>query len=347
MFDCTDVPNQQEDIDEFIEQVRHAFECILVTYVHSSKLLSWYEASVKAKNAEIAASTTLLKEKDERLKEKDAQLTKTEKLLGERVKDKDREMDERLKEKDREMDERLKEKDKQIDRLQEESKDVLGTLKDVARKDRVKDRIWSGFYSFFFNFCLRYRIGTITRSQAWHSLESKDGVKVLGELSNQQHDKKASLISEFEKLSMDKWKEEKNMYPHIIKAVRTGFYTDSSGPKVVDTHDSKDFRADVSISDYADGKVAYCLWYFIELKFVKVELFTADHCGQMLDYFHEAHERQPHRREFVGILSNFISAWVFTARYHGGSVTVSQQHAGSLADAIIYADGESRVQYTR
>jgi hypothetical protein len=49
----------------------------------------------------------------------------------------------------------------------------------------------------------------------------------------------------------------------------------------------------------------------------------------------------------VGILSNFESAWIFTARYEGATVTIFKQRAQSLTDAIIYADTQSRLQYTK
>jgi hypothetical protein len=189
-------------------------------------------------------------------------------------------------------------------------------------------------------------LGTTTRSEAWHDLERSERANLLPGLSEQQHDKKSTLVSTFGQLTTAQWKEEKHMYPKIIDAMQTAFYNEPSSPKVVDTHDSKDFRGDVTISDYDDKKVAYCLWYYIEFKYLTIELITSDHCGQMLDYFYAAHERQPHRREFVGILSNFGSAWVFTARFEGESVMVTHARAPSLVDAIIYADRESRVQYT-
>src|SRR5271170_2962367 len=161
---------------------------------------------------------------------------------------------------------------------------------------------------------LKSPVDTTTRSEAWHELEAAQRVNFLPGIGAQHHDKKTTLESTFGQLTTAQWKEEKHMYPDMIDAMKK-FYDEPSSPKVVDTHDSKDFRGDVTISDYDDKKVAHCLWYFIELKYLTIDLITADHCGQMLDYFHTAHERQPHRREFVGILSNFGSAWVFTARF--------------------------------
>lgn len=184
--------------------------------------------------------------------------------------------------------------------------------------------------------CLRSPVDTTTRSEAWHDLEAAQRVKSLPPLSQQQHKKKVTLLSTFRQLTPVEWKEERQMYPEIIDAMKTGFYNEPSSPKVVDTHDSKDFRGDVAISDY-DDKVAYCLWYYIEFKYRTTELITVDHCGQMLDYFYAAHEGQPHRREFVGISSNFESVWVFTAHFEGDDVMITHAQAPSLVDAVIWA----------
>jgi hypothetical protein len=73
-------------------------------------------------------------------------------------------------------------------------------------------------------------------------------VNLLLGLSEQQHDKKATLVSTFGQLTTAQWKGEREMYPKIIDAMRTAFYNKPSSPRVVDTHDSKDFRGDVTIS---------------------------------------------------------------------------------------------------
>jgi hypothetical protein len=191
----------------------------------------------------------------------------------------------------------------------------------------------------------------VTRSDAWKGLADRNGVGKVGDLGEQQHPHKAALERKFGAISTGEWGEEISMYPDIFKALRTAFYNKESSPKVVDTHDKGDLRADGCVSDYDDEKTLYCLWYFIEFKYLTIALNTSDQCGQMLDYFYKAKDKQPYRQEFIGILSNFKSAWVFTARFRGDAeaetITVERLYARSLTDAIIYADVESRRQYTR
>jgi hypothetical protein len=115
------------------------------------------------------------------------------------------------------------------------------------------------------------------------------------------------------------------------------------GVCVVDTHQQGNFRPDISVADFPDDRLLYCMWYFIELK-VAVNLTPSSYSGQILDYFNKAHERQRHRREFTAILSNLAIAWVFTAEFNEEVVRVYRAYAPSLADAIVYADAESRKQ---
>lgn len=137
------------------------------------------------------------------------------------------------------------------------------------------------------------------------------------------------------------------MYPVIIEAMQSTLYKNTSGICVVDTHGRGEFRPDISVADFPDDRLLYCLWYFIELKLPGQNLLSPDNCGQVVDYFHKARERQPHRREFTGILSNFESAWVFTVCYESDTFTVSKQSAPTLADAIVYANSQSQLQYTK
>jgi hypothetical protein len=109
---------------------------------HSTKLLSWYLSSVKAKQKEIEgkereitgkereieACAKLVEEKDSRLKDKDHEIKAMETLY----------------------DGRLKDKDHEIEFLQAESRDAVGALKDVALKDNVKGRKWSEYNSSFY-----------------------------------------------------------------------------------------------------------------------------------------------------------------------------------------------------
>ena len=166
-------------------------------------------------------------------------------------------------------------------------------------------------------------------------------------LSVQPHTKKTDLVKKFNAIDRTRWKEEKDMYPDIIEAMQSTLYSKAPGVFVVDTHDRGDFRPDISVADFQDDRLVYCLWYFIELKLSGSNLLAPDHCGQLLDYFHKSREKQRHRREFMGILSNFDSAWVFTARYEAETVTIFKRSAPTLADALLYADAQSRLQYTK
>jgi len=140
--------------------------------------------------------------------------------------------------------------------------------------------------------------------------------------------------------------EEADMYPDIIKLIESTLYL-SPPPaiNIVDTSKLCEFPADVSIADYPDKRVPYGVQYFIELKWPKWNLISAENCGQMLNYFDIVHKRQPHRLAFTAILSNFDTAFVFEAGYQGDSVTIYLKAAPTLVDAIIYVDQLSREQY--
>jgi hypothetical protein len=140
------------------------------------------------------------------------------------------------------------------------------------------------------------------------------------------------------------------MYEPIAKAMQSSsLYSGKADVKVFDTHALKDFPVDITVAEYEDERLVYSLLYFAELKLeVKgVRLDTADHCGQVLDYCHKAREKQPDRQIFIGILSNFGVTFVFAVRYERDIVLVDKRLAPSLADAIIYADTESRKYYKR
>jgi hypothetical protein len=115
------------------------------------------------------------------------------------------------------------------------------------------------------------------------------------------------------------------MYPDIIKPIQKILYPVDLNIFVVDTHNNGDFHPDVSVGyqKLKDDRLPYFLWYFIEFKLPTVNISTSEQCGQVLDYFYKVHEKQPHRRDFVAILSNFVAAWVFTARFEAEEVTIS------------------------
>jgi Protein kinase domain len=187
-------------------------------------------------------------------------------------------------------------------------------------------------------------LGTVTRSDAWHKLENtgyvKEGSIVFGQNSPDAND----LSIAFAEIDRSRWQGEIDMYPDIIKAIEK-LYSSQPSANVVNTSGFREFPADVSIGEYQDARVPYGLWYFIEFKLPKGNLISADNCGQMLDYFDMAHERQPHRSTFTAILSDFDAAFVFDADYRGGFVTISRNAAPSLADAIVYVDQLSRKQF--
>ena len=67
---------------------------------------------------------------------------------------------------------------------------------------------------------------------------------------------------------------------------------------------------------------------------------------QLLDYFNAIYEKQPHRSEFVAILSNFEESWVYIANYSPNSIAITKQCACEFADAIIFTNKLSETQYS-
>jgi hypothetical protein len=134
-------------------------------------------------------------------------------------------------------------------------------------------------------------LGTVTRSEAWHSLERSGHAKDTSCISNQDSSDAERLTTKFAAIERSKWTEEVDMYPDIIKPIESTLYSSPlSAINVVDTSKLREFPADVSIADYLDGRVPYGVRYFIELKWPKGNLISAENCGQMLDYFDIAHE---------------------------------------------------------
>jgi hypothetical protein len=324
----------------------------LATLIESrDKELASKDKELASKDKELASKdkelATLIEAKDKELALKDKELT----ML---IESRDKELATLTLSKNNEiatLNVVVRDKDNHIAHLSEERRDVVTVLKHVVRRDIVTDRKWSACCLSSYVVYLTFHPGTVTRSDAWKALADHNGVGKVGDLGDQQHPQKAALEKKFGAISMNEWGKELNMYPDIFKALRSAFYNKDSSPKVVDTHDNGDLRADGCISDYDDEKTLYCLWYFLEFKYLMIALNTPDQCGQMLDYFYKAKDKQPYRQEFIGILSNFDSTWVFTARFQGEAevetITVERQFARSLTDAIIYADIESRRQYTR
>jgi hypothetical protein len=163
-------------------------------------------------------------------------------------------------------------------------------------------------------------------------------------LQAEHHEKKENLINALEGIDRSKWKEERDMYSDVIKAIQDGLYDGEKDNRVVDTH-AKGESADISVAQYSDSRLPYTLQYFIELKFQTTKLDNAENCGQVVDYFNGVREKQPTRMEFVAILSNFEESFVFKARYDHNKVSIVKQAAMGFADAVICADRSSRYHY--
>ena len=134
------------------------------------------------------------------------------------------------------------------------------------------------------------------------------------------------------------WTKELDMYPDLIGAIRDGLYKETKDILVVDTHQHNDFHADVTVADYDDARLPYSVRYFLEFKLPSVEPRTAAYCGQMLDYFNNVREKQPHRSSFIGVLSNYSSSWVYHAVFDEKGPKIEEYPCSSLADAIIFAE---------
>jgi hypothetical protein len=131
------------------------------------------------------------------------------------------------------------------------------------------------------------------------------------------------------------------MYPDLIDAIKNGLYKETKGILVVDTHQHIHFYADVSVATYDDARLPYSVRYFLEFKLPGIEPRTAANCGQMLDYFNKVREKQPHRSRFIGVLSNYISSWVYVAVFDEKGPKIEEYPCSSLADAIIFAETSS------
>jgi chromosome segregation ATPase len=124
-----------------------------LTYVLLLKLLTWYLASIRLKDAQLRERDAQLKDKDAQLKDKDMQMEVLLKEKDARLKEKDA----RLKEKDtllKEKDTRLKEKDMQIDveqerlrKVEDEASDRATALHDLARQARPPAQKWGDYLS--------------------------------------------------------------------------------------------------------------------------------------------------------------------------------------------------------
>ena len=157
----------------------------------------------------------------------------------------------------------------------------------------------------------------------------------------------ATLITAFRDIDTMKWREERHMYPDILNAIRSSLYLPTSDLLIADTSSKGDFHADLSISEYEDERLLYCLRYFIELKqgHDHDNLVSPENCGQMFEYLLQVRAKQPSQQAFVGILSNFHSAHVFVVSNATKDLQVDVMPARNLSDAVLYADELSQSQY--
>ena len=239
--------------------------------------------------------------------------------------------------------EKLKDQEKAAEGLLSEKSDVITRMKNFARQPIPSPKLGMDQVSLESPSCpLTWVSGSFTRSQAWNELQKEGLVKENQVLSQQKHGKRKALDKAVCHLQSISWNDEAGMYPDVIKALETAFYTKSS-ICVVNTSKEGNFHADISIADFNDERTIYSLRYFIELKLPGSNLISSENCGQVLDYCHQVRSKQPYRNAFVAILSNVKSAWVFTVEYQRSSLVVTKA-AASLIDAIIYADSLSQTQ---
>ena len=137
------------------------------------------------------------------------------------------------------------------------------------------------------------------------------------------------------------------MYNDIIEAIQKGLYNPQQkrGENeifVIDTHSKGTFHADISVAHHKDDRLPYFLLYFIALKMPKKKLDTSGNCRTTSM---PSIKKQPHRSEFVAILSNFEESWVYSANYSLNSVAITRQCACEFVDAIIFANELSETQY--
>jgi hypothetical protein len=188
-----------------------------------------------------------------------------------------------------------------------------------------------------------FPLGSVTRSQSWDEFVNEGHANDLEPLLHQRHMRKDDLVSQFSKIDQTVWKGENDMYSSVIEAMQSTIYSNESHIFVVPTRNESVFRPGICVGACQDDRLPYFVQYFLDMKLPSADLLTPDSCGLMLDHFRKAFEKQPHRQEMIGILSNFVAAWVFIAREEMGMIKIAKQSAPCLADAIIYADAQSQL----
>jgi hypothetical protein len=87
-------------------------------------------------------------------------------------------------------------------------------------------------------------LGTVTRSEAWHSLEKSGHAKETSAISKRDSSNAERLTAQFAAIERSKWTEEADMYPDIIKTIKSTLYSSPpSAINVVDTSKLREFPA--------------------------------------------------------------------------------------------------------
>src|ERR1700721_4499429 len=109
-------------------------------------------------------------------------------------------------------------------------------MKDFARQPIPSPKLGMEQVSLESPSCpLTWVSGSFTRSQAWNELQKEGLVKENQVLSQQKNGKRKALDKAVCNLQSISWNDEAGMYPDVIKALKTSFYTQKSSICVVNT----------------------------------------------------------------------------------------------------------------
>jgi hypothetical protein len=179
----------------------------------------------------------------------------------------------------------------------------------------------------------------------WKSLQDDGRIHTQDFLLETKHPRKAVLATKFAALDLKIWTVAHNIYADIRRAMTEGLYDCKDELLVVDTHQNSNIHACISIAEYVDSRLVYTLRYFLELKQPTVELQTAENCGQMLNYFHAVHDKQPHRSLCVTILSILSTTWVYIAMLDKDGPNIHEYHCETLAETVVLTDMTLKSQF--
>ncbi|KIL63717.1 hypothetical protein M378DRAFT_655859 [Amanita muscaria Koide BX008] len=150
------------------------------------------------------------------------------------------------------------------------------------------------------------------------------------------------------------WSRESDLYEDIANVMKSLYHdklkTSSTGNRlsVQAPFNNAHISADIDVTSQSDKALLNTMLYFVDLKGFSSSNFKADDHGcQILDQFDALYDAQQNRFDFVAVLSNGKSSWVFEACYDESDITIIQRPANDLADAIMHADALSRKQYNQ